>query len=192
MSSLWPIGLIVLAAVGITGYEAALACQKSRGLSWGSLRVLRSGLQRTLQFMVVTTFLLVPGIATQIFKTFNCESFEYDGDNHLHRRYLFDDLSQPCTGDQYKATRATALVMVGLWPIGCLPPHCPLAHNCCGNERNTPCSFCAAQRPVALWNATPGKLGRPKLWDLWHNSTRPCEGIPVGRLQKECLLVGAD
>eukprot|EP00966_Prymnesium_polylepis_P224903 5201764-Prymnesium_polylepis.1 len=73
------------------------------------------------------TFLFVPSTATRIFKTFACDSFEtvakearpnlplYSGDE---MRYLQDDLSLPCDSATYGQTRALAVALVLIWPVG--------------------------------------------------------------------------
>ena len=66
----------------------------------------------------VVTYLLVPGTATHIFKTFLCDPFEYDTAAGTTRRYLHEDLTLSCASGEYEATRRTAIALIFLWPIG--------------------------------------------------------------------------
>jgi hypothetical protein len=66
----------------------------------------------------VVTFVLVPSTATQIFKTFLCDSFDYEDESLQTRRYLHDDLALACASWEYQETRTIAIVMILVWPVG--------------------------------------------------------------------------
>ena len=57
---------------------------------WNSAAVLR-GFQRILPQALVLTFVLIPSMATRIFRTFLCDAIELRAD--ATRRYLQDDLT---------------------------------------------------------------------------------------------------
>jgi len=69
---------------------------------------------------------VVPSTSMRIFRSFNCETFEYD--QETSRRYLYADLTLSCDSDEYEATQSTAFAMLALWPVG-IP--CSTRH-CCG------------------------------------------------------------
>eukprot|EP00966_Prymnesium_polylepis_P026096 601619-Prymnesium_polylepis.1 len=120
ISSCWPILFLLIGAGGIVGWELLRAHFNSRSpasTSHSSTRTaLYAGLQRSLPLTLMMTFLLVPSTATQIFKTFLCDSIEYDESET--RRYLHDDLSLQCTSPEYATTRTAALVFALIWPVG--------------------------------------------------------------------------
>jgi len=75
-----------------------------------------AGLQRVLPLTLGLTFIVLPSVSMRIFRTFLCETFEYDEDTS--RRYLYADLTLSCDSDKYQETKATAFVMLALWPVG--------------------------------------------------------------------------
>ena len=79
-----------------------------------------AGVERVLPLTSLLTFILVPSIATRIFKTFLCDRFEYDFVNGTvqNQRYMQDDLAISCESPEYEATETAALVFVFIWPIG--------------------------------------------------------------------------
>jgi hypothetical protein len=68
--------------------------------------------------MLIVTFTLVPSTSMRIFETFLCDSFEYDPSVNDTRRYLHHSLDLSCNSRDYEVTRNTALVTLGVWPIG--------------------------------------------------------------------------
>eukprot|EP00966_Prymnesium_polylepis_P177949 4120798-Prymnesium_polylepis.1 len=74
------------------------------------------GLQRTLPWCLLITFVVVPSIGNRVFKTFNCDSIRYDSSSS--RRYLKDDLAMSCDGSEYAAPFNTAIVKLIVWPVG--------------------------------------------------------------------------
>ena len=116
LGSVWPIAVIFVFAVGFILWECLLCCLNRNGVPPTPLAVLRGGLQRVLPLTLGLTFLLVPGTSTRIFKSFLCETFEY-GDGEV-RRYLYADLALRCDSEEHEATRATALLMLAVWPVG--------------------------------------------------------------------------
>jgi hypothetical protein len=76
------------------------------------------GLARSLPLMLIVTFTLVPSTSMRIFETFLCDSFEYDPSVNDTRRYLHHSLDLSCNSRDYEVTRNTALVTLGVWPIG--------------------------------------------------------------------------
>jgi hypothetical protein len=75
-----------------------------------------AGLQRSLPLMLLGSFLLVPGTAARVFKTFLCDPFEFG--EETTRRYLHDSLDVSCDADDYTATQFIAVVFVAIWPVG--------------------------------------------------------------------------
>ena len=121
ISSFWPIVLLLLVALGFVGQEFVRDCltkTDDRIMQRTRLAVMGTGLQRSLPFALVVTFVLVPSIATRIFRTFLCDPFEYDHTTHQVRRFLHDDLMLSCDSDEYRDTHTTALCLVFLWPVG--------------------------------------------------------------------------
>jgi len=119
IGALWPIALMLLVAAGFICLELSREKWKKRhvlDLQRGSYSVALIGLQRSVPFVLVVTFLLVPSTATLIFKTFLCDRFQYDADDT--RRYMHDDLSISCDSEEYTETYSVAIGMIALWPIG--------------------------------------------------------------------------
>ena len=114
----WPIAVLLVPVAGLV----------SRDLVWGrrqrSSIVARNmaraamvrGFQQALPLILLTTFLLVPSIATRIFRTYLCDPFQFD--DLVTRRYLREDVALSCESGEYRSARATAFVMVLVWPLG--------------------------------------------------------------------------
>jgi hypothetical protein len=119
-ASTWPIALVVVAFMGFVVWGLAVlrtsSDENARARTFGE--TLRRALQLVLSVTLMLTFLVVPSISTQIFRTFLCDSFEYDGDTGEARRYLRADLTVSCESADYSATRRTAMGLLVLWPIG--------------------------------------------------------------------------
>ena len=122
IGSLWPLVLILAAA-------AIHVAQELLQDRWTADRTLvfrrrkrlavLAGLQRTLPFTLILTFLLVPSTATRIFKAFLCDPIEYDMEADETRRYLRYDLAITCDSDEYRTTETIAAIMIFVWPCGC-------------------------------------------------------------------------
>eukprot|EP00966_Prymnesium_polylepis_P328539 7384345-Prymnesium_polylepis.2 len=117
IGSSWPIVLLLIAAGGLVGWEVAHDCLDTQ-LMRSKRNAVQTGLRRALPLILFVTFLLVPSASTGIFKTFACESFEYDNASNTTRRYLHADLALDCDSSQYRATKTVAFVFLALWPIG--------------------------------------------------------------------------
>ena len=117
--SSWPLFVLLAANGACVGWEVVRECINLR------LHVARPrycaaafrGVQRTLPLTLVLTFILVPSTATQIFKTFQCDGYQFDSSGAT-RRYVRDDPSLSCNSDEYKRTEFIAFVMVTIWPVG--------------------------------------------------------------------------
>ena len=119
-ATLWPIALVALFAIGSVFRQLAkadLTSSLGAGAHGSNRKPVLVGLQRTLSFTLLVTFISVPSTATTIFKTFLCDRFEYDAS--ITRRYLQDDPTLDCDSPQYETTFSTAIVTVFIWPIGC-------------------------------------------------------------------------
>ena len=117
-STLWPVGFLILAFAGAFGREVVLMGRMSCSTAgWLNRRVVYAAMKRTP--ILLTTFIMVPSTATRVFKTFMCDAFEYD--STLTRHYLHDDLSLNCDSKEYDTSRATAFMMLLLWPVGYIP-----------------------------------------------------------------------
>ena len=126
----WPVAFLLAVATARIGYELALNWWKKKvGDAHRSNRdAVSVGLQKTLPLCLVLTFVLVPSIATLIFKAFLCDPIEYASSESATstRRYLHDDLDQRCDSDvqeqaydtEYARTRSLATTMVFAWPVG--------------------------------------------------------------------------
>eukprot|EP00966_Prymnesium_polylepis_P313944 7254705-Prymnesium_polylepis.1 len=98
IGSLWPVGLVLLVAAGVIGWELLQGCRRKTDRSpRGLLSACHAGLQRVLPFTLGLTFLVVPSTSMRIFRTFACETFQYDDD--ASRRYLYADLTLSCDSD---------------------------------------------------------------------------------------------
>ena len=51
-------------------------------------------------------------------RRFLCVNFRYDDTTGVTRRYLYDSLRLSCDSAEYTSVLRTAIVMVGLWPVG--------------------------------------------------------------------------
>ena len=137
LGSTWPIVLVLLMSTCFMSWELAqefnptstraLRLQRSQsGLQQAlstssSARVcnaVRRGLQATLQFTLVLTFVLVPSTTMRIFRTFLCDPIEYNAAVGTTYRYLHDDLALGCDSPQYQSTRSIAFALMCVWPVG--------------------------------------------------------------------------
>ena len=78
--SIWPAALLLIVAMIHIGWEIALTARRTRGalqIRPAIRTIVGIGLHRTVHFILVLTFCLVPSTATQIFKTFLCDRFEH-------------------------------------------------------------------------------------------------------------------
>jgi len=115
VGSTWPLVLIVACTVCLFGSEFVQRCgqRDDQTLVRGALT---AGLQRVLPLALSLTFLVLPSTSTRIFRAFLCETFEFD--EGTSRRYLYADLTLSCDSDEYESTKATAFVMLAVWPVG--------------------------------------------------------------------------
>jgi hypothetical protein len=79
---------------------------------------LHAGLQSALPLSLVATFVLVPSMATRVFKTFGCHRYDFDPMANATRRYLQDDLLLSCDSELYDSTRSVALASMWVYPVG--------------------------------------------------------------------------
>ena len=117
IGSSWPLVLLLIAGGGFIGVEIARDCWSDSPTPRGARSAWRAGLLRTLPIVFVLTFVLVPSTSTRIFKTFMCDSFEYDHSTGEMHRFLHDDLNLSCDTDEYSTTQTVALVMMLIWPV---------------------------------------------------------------------------
>ena len=96
--------------------QANLATERQRLMLLRISVALAAGLRRVLPLTLGLTFLVLPSTSTRIFRAFLCETFEYD--EGVSQRYLYADLTLSCDSDEYESTKATALVMLAVWPVG--------------------------------------------------------------------------
>ena len=122
-SCLWPVALslIVIALVVCSELTRDRALPRSSRRGWHE--TVRYALQRTLPLVLVLSFLVVPSVATRIFKTFLCDPIVFidpsdSAPGGITQRFLHDDLSLRCDSHEYAATTNTAIVMLFLWPVG--------------------------------------------------------------------------
>jgi hypothetical protein len=128
--SSWPLFVLLTAYGACVGWEVVRECINRR------LHVARPnycaaafrGVQRTLPLTLVLTFILVPSTATQIFKSFQCDGYEFDRSGAT-RRYVRDDPSLSCDSDKYQRTKLLASIMVTIWPLG-VPALCTGCSHC--------------------------------------------------------------
>eukprot|EP00966_Prymnesium_polylepis_P070967 1648563-Prymnesium_polylepis.2 len=123
LSSFWPLVLLLILFGGCVGAELAQSCRiGANAVAYrpASSTLVRKGLKRALPIGLVVTFVLVPSTSTVIFKTFLCDSFEYDDSTGQTQRYMHDDLTSSCNTQEYDTTRHAARVMVAVWPVGCV------------------------------------------------------------------------
>eukprot|EP00966_Prymnesium_polylepis_P270452 6247698-Prymnesium_polylepis.1 len=127
IGSIWPIVLLFVAGANLVVWELARDRWKHNPTlvaPRGFFAAVSAGLERALPLTLVVTFLLVPSTATRIFKSFLCDPFEFDGgiadgaNTTITKRYLHDDLALSCDDEAHTGTRNTAIVMIGLWPVG--------------------------------------------------------------------------
>ena len=117
LGSLWPVGLVGLVSIASVAWELLQHHRQADGHTARSVRtVCAIGLQRVLPLTLGLTFLVVPSTSMRIFRSFHCETFEYD--QETSRRYLYADLTLSCDSDEYEATQSTAFAMLALWPVG--------------------------------------------------------------------------
>jgi hypothetical protein len=118
IGSLWPIVLLLVVAACLVGQELARTRwrRNSARISLGNSSAVCSGLRSALPLVLVTTFVLVPSVATRIFRSFLCDAVEYDPSDV--RRYLRDDLDLSCDSQEHDATEWWAAVMLLIWPVG--------------------------------------------------------------------------
>ena len=113
----WPIIALLLSAAGAICSASLQDCRRKSDQDGRSLRAsIGTGLSQVLPLMLYLTFLVVPSTSTRIFKTFLCESIEHSTNDI--RRVLSADLSLSCNSDEYGKTRATAVAMLFVWPVG--------------------------------------------------------------------------
>eukprot|EP00966_Prymnesium_polylepis_P327372 7383253-Prymnesium_polylepis.1 len=116
MGSLWPVGLVLVFALGFVGWELSLHCARIDRTFAGMLKAVKTGLQRVLPLMLTLTFVVVPSTSMRIFRTFHCEPIQYNSGEV--RRYLKADLHLSCDSEEYSEARSAAFLFVGVWPIG--------------------------------------------------------------------------
>ena len=95
---------------------------------------MHQGLSSTLPAILLVTFVFVPSTATMIFKTFLCDPYVFD--YTTTRRYLNDALELSCDSDEYRSTRATALLFLFVWPVGVPVLYAVLLYACRDAIRN--------------------------------------------------------
>ena len=129
IGSSWPIVLVLICASACVCWEIMCAGRRAwrRSRRWTlfcrNIRVkdhVQQGVQHVLPLALLVTFAMVPPTATRIFKTFLCESVDFDGNST--RRYLSDDLDLNCDTDEYQATKELAMWALVVWPVGYAPP----------------------------------------------------------------------
>ena len=112
-SSTWPIGLVLVCAMGSMGWEMLHTCFRKKE---PFLAAMLGGVCRVLPLTLGLTFLVVPSTSMRLFRTFHCVTIEYgQGDA---RRYLEPDLELSCDSDDFEKTRSLALLFIAVWPIG--------------------------------------------------------------------------
>jgi hypothetical protein len=187
--ALWPVCFLILAFACAFGRE--VVSMRLKSCSRGEClkrHVIYAAMEHTP--LLLATFILVPSTATRVFKTFLCDAFEYDNGNALTRRYLHDDLSLSCDSKEYNTLRATAFIMLLLWPVGYLSwdSSCSLVHMVAPPKLTLVC-IPAWQCPFAVCSAPVGEPQRHR-----HRSShapQPRDGVAVCRLSHKHVLLGA-
>ena len=117
IGSLWPVGLVLLFAVGFVGWELLQGCRTMNSSSTRAIgSAVKAGLQRAVPLTLGLTFLVVPSTSMRIFRTFECEPIKYSEGEV--RRYLKADLTLSCDSEDYDETSAVAGLFIALWPVG--------------------------------------------------------------------------
>jgi hypothetical protein len=120
----WPVVLMLVACAACIVWEVAhISTTPWRDLSDRERRAkILTGFQNSLPLMLLVTFLLLPSVATSIFKTFLCVPFQYEWDvepaKALTYRYLHDDLTLSCDSRTYVYTWRYAVFAMFFWPVG--------------------------------------------------------------------------
>jgi hypothetical protein len=78
LGSCWPLILLGVAGACFITWELTQEFGQ-RSFARARVRAVRKGIQRVLPLTLLVTFLLVPSTSTRIYKTFLCDSFDYDG-----------------------------------------------------------------------------------------------------------------
>eukprot|EP00966_Prymnesium_polylepis_P108484 2511345-Prymnesium_polylepis.1 len=115
LGSSWPIGLVLLFAVGFICWQLLLDRRKAHTVR-SVLTSIGTGLQRVLPLVLGLTFLVVPSVSMRIFRTFLCEPIKYSEGEV--RRYLKADLTLSCDAADYEEARNSAFMFIAVWPVG--------------------------------------------------------------------------
>ena len=121
IGSTWPLGLVLVSTTLLIGWEWLKARHPKEAPPVATARSIRTvvltGLRRALPSALALTFLVLPSTSTRIFRTFLCDSIEYE-EGEDPKRYLLASLDLSCDSDEYRSTHTIALVMLTLWPVG--------------------------------------------------------------------------
>eukprot|EP00966_Prymnesium_polylepis_P043818 1015416-Prymnesium_polylepis.1 len=124
LGACWPI-VLLFAAVGWYVLDELIKDYRKKDTTI-ALRLrhdaIRTGVERALPLLCVTTFVLVPSISTRIFQTFRCDTIEIDHAASITKRVMQNDLWLSCDTQEYEVTRYTAIVLLVLWPVGIRQP----------------------------------------------------------------------
>jgi len=109
-----PYALFLLLAVGRSIQAAVAARQEETGL----MTLAASGLRSALPAGLFLSFLLLPSIASLIFRSFLCDGFVYDDATGATRSYLQSDYSMECGTPSHRRLERWAYGLIPLWPAG--------------------------------------------------------------------------
>lgn len=74
---------------------------------------------RYISFFLIVSFMVLPSIATTIFKIFPCQNIDPNNDDDLPGTYfLIADYSIDCDSDRYRFATTYAVFMIIIYPIG--------------------------------------------------------------------------
>jgi len=116
LGALWPVAFVLLGFAMLVGWRLFRA-HRNEELAFAVTASARAGLQEALPLTLVLTFIILPSTSSRIFRTFLCESYQYDAQGTI-RRYLRADPMLRCDSDTYGSARTAAFGLVIMWPVG--------------------------------------------------------------------------
>jgi hypothetical protein len=160
---------VVLVLVLGIGFIAREAVKDYHSTSRSTQSAVHRGLQCTVPWILIVSFVMVPSTSTYIFKTFLCDRIEYEPGEE--RRYLQNDLTLSCDSQQYSVAYTTALLLIAVWPVGVPLLYSALLLASRGALRNG--------KPSALSRATAFLAGDTHPWAFWWEPLEMCRKLAL-------------
>ena len=118
VKGLTPLLNVLLATLGCIGIKCArFGCSR---------RSFVAGTYTAMPLALITSFVLVPSVSTNVFKSFLCTEYQFDGSDDqsiTSQAYLSSDLHVRCSEGghsdaEHDEIKSIAIVLICIWPVG--------------------------------------------------------------------------